>query len=240
MTDRTPVRKPWLREAAQVLAALPVFAITPLLRPWHSRWGATDAETTAPMPGDDLVAGCQYRTTRAITIHAQPHHVWPWLVQVGLGRAGFYSLDLLDNLARPSATTILPQYQDLTVGQWVPMSPTPSAATAFTVHSLEPERLLVWAKPDSTWVWQLADIGAGSTRVVTRIRTRYELARPAAAALSVLLMEVGDFAMLRAMLLGIKNRAERRASEHRSNTSTLSRDKTRAHSPSAVRLRKRS
>ncbi len=211
MTDISPVRKPWPRQTAQVLAAVPVFVATPLLRPWHTRWGATDAETTAPMAGDDLVPGCQYRTTRALTIRARPRHVWPWLVQVGMGRAGFYRLDLLDNLARPSATTILPQYQQLTIGQWVPMSPTPSAATAFTVHSFQPERVLVWAKPDSTWVWQLTDIGAGSTRLVTRIRTRYDWARPAAAALSVLLMEVADFAMLRTMLLGIKSRAERLA-----------------------------
>ena len=85
------------------------------------------------MPGDDLIAGAQYRATRAITIDAPPEQVWPWLVQVGCLRAGFYANDLLDNLGHPSARTILPEFQTLEIGQWVPMSPTPSDTTAFKV-----------------------------------------------------------------------------------------------------------
>jgi len=200
-----------LRQLGQLLGNAPLFVVAPLLRPWHTRWGATDDEVAERMPADDLVPGCQYRTTRAVTINAEPRHVWPWLVQVGMGKAGFYSLDLLDNLARPSAEEILPEYQTLTVGQWVSMSPTPSTATAFKVHSFEPERTLVWAKPDSTWVWRLTRNRDGSTRLVARIRARYIWSRPASAALSIVLMELGDFAMLRAMLLGIKSRAERLA-----------------------------
>jgi hypothetical protein len=155
----------WTRQLGQLLAAVPLFLVSPLLRPWHIRWGATDDEVSARMPGDDLVPGCQYRTTRVITINADRRHVWPWLVQVGVGRAGFYSVDLLDNLARPSAAEILPEHQRLSVGAWVPMPPTPSTATAFTVHSFNPERVLVWAKPDSTWVWRLTANADGSTSV---------------------------------------------------------------------------
>lgn len=208
MTTTTAHRhRPWARQVRDVLAAVPLFVAAPLLRPWHTRWGATDDEVAAAMPGDDLVPGCQYRTTRAVTIAARPEDVWPWLVQVGYGRAGFYSLDLLDNLGRPSARQLLPQFQDLQVGQWVPMSPSPSDRTAFRVHSYDVPRWLLWAKPDSTWCWALADLGDGRTRLVTRIRTRYDWRRPVDAAFGLLLMEVGDFAMLRRMLLGIRDRA---------------------------------
>lgn len=204
-------RRPWIRELLEVAAAVPMFLAAPLLRPWHTRWGATEAELAAAMPGDDLVPGCQYRTTRAITIEAAPGDVWPWLVQVGFGRAGFYSLDLLDNLGRPSAERLLAQFQDLRVGDWVPMSPTPSERTAFRVRSFDAPHWLLWAKPDSSWCWRLTDLGDGRARLVTRIRTRYDWHHPADAAFGVLLMEVGDFAMLRRMLLGIRSRAETHA-----------------------------
>ena len=100
-----------------VLQDLPAFLTSPLFRPWHLRWGATDAEVTLLMPGDELLPDAQYRTTRAITINAPPAAVWPWLVQAGGGRAGFYSNDLLDNLGRSSATAIMPALQHLEVGQ---------------------------------------------------------------------------------------------------------------------------
>ena len=74
------------------------------------------------MPGDDLLPRAQFNPTRAITIDAPPAAVWPWLVQVGFGRAGFYSNDLLDNFARPSLREIDPDLQKLEAGQW-PVSP---------------------------------------------------------------------------------------------------------------------
>ena len=98
-------------EIANVGHDIPAFLTAPLYRSRHLHWGATDNEITAPLPGDDLQPHAQYRTTRAITIQAPPAAVWPWLVQVGCGRAGFYSDDLLDNLARPSATAMLPALQ---------------------------------------------------------------------------------------------------------------------------------
>jgi hypothetical protein len=162
------------------------------------------------MPGDALVPAAQYRATRAITIAVPPDQVWPWLIQVGCLRAGFYSDDLLDNLARPSATTIIPALQRLEIGQLVPMSPPEKATdrTAFKVHSFQAGEWLLWSKPDSTWSWRLAPAAAGGTRLVTRIRAVYEWEHPLAAITAVLLMEFGDFAMLRRMLRGIKSRAE--------------------------------
>ena len=197
-------------EIADVAHDIPAFLTAPMYRRWHLHWGATAKEMTTPLPGDDLQPRAQYRSTRAITIEAPAAAVWPWLLQVGCGRAGFYSNDLLDNLARPSATTILPDLQQLKVGQWVPMSPsaTPTDKTAFRVSAVDTERWLLWAKPDSTWVWQLKPTDDNGTRLVTRIHAVYDWRHPLSTAMGVVLMEFGDFAMLRRMLRGIKARAE--------------------------------
>ena len=143
------------RQIGTVMADLPRFLTAPTYRHWHRRWGATAAEAAAAMVGDHRLPHAQYHCTRAVTIDAPADQVWPWLVQVGCLRAGFYSNDLLDNLAHPSATRIIPSLQRLHIGQLVPMSPNPSPATAFTVDSYEQPRWLLWAKPDGTWVWTL-------------------------------------------------------------------------------------
>jgi hypothetical protein len=92
------------------VAALAATAIAYLMayRPWQLRWGATDAELGRALPGDELVDSPTFDATRAITIGAPPAQVWPWLVQVGVNRAGWYSYDLLDNLGRPSARQVTP------------------------------------------------------------------------------------------------------------------------------------
>lgn len=203
----------WRRLAGQVIGVLvdlPVFVSTPLYRRWHLRWGSTDAELAAAMAGDAMFPNAQFVSTRAITIDAPPAAVWPWLVQVGCGRAGFYSHDLLDNLGRPSATTIVPELQHLTVGQWIPMSPsaTPTDRTALRVDSFDVVSWMLWTKPDSTWSWQLTPTASGGTRLVARIHAVYDWSHPTMALVGVVLMEFGDFAMMRRMLRGIKTRAE--------------------------------
>jgi hypothetical protein len=180
-TPARPSAADLVRQGGSVLADLPRFVLAPLVRPWHLRWGATPAEATAPMPGDDRLPHAPYRCTRAITIDAPPAAVWPWLVQVGCLRGGFYSNDLLDNLAHSSATTIIPQLQHLRTGQWVPMSPTPSPATAFTVDSFDVGRWLLWTKSDSTWAWTLTPAGNGTTRLITRVHACYDWTKPASA-----------------------------------------------------------
>jgi hypothetical protein len=191
-----------------VAVALPLFVAAPFMRRWHQRWGAADAEVSAPMPGDDLVPACQYRCTRAITIAATRRVVWPWLVQVGFGRAGFYSNDLLDNVAHPSADEILEQFQHPEVGDWVPMFSKVNDTTAFKIAAIEPWSELVWHKPDSTWAWKLTDVDGG-TRLVTRLRIHYRWNQPLGAVASLVLNEFGDFPMMRRMLLNLKRRAER-------------------------------
>lgn len=208
-------RRELLDQIGDVLHDLPAFLTAPLYRRWHLRWGASPREIAEALPGDELLPRAQYRSTRAITIDAPPEEVWPWLVQVGCRRAGFYSNDLLDNLGHPSARSIVPELQGLEIGQWVPMSPssTPSDVTAFKVYSFEANRWLLWSKPDSTWAWRLTPTADGGTRLVTRIHAARDWKHPLMAILSVVLMELGDFAMLRRMLRGIKERAETFASE---------------------------
>jgi hypothetical protein len=207
-----PPRHLWA-QLGRVAADIPLFLTAPLYRRWHCRWGASPAEVTGSMPGDDVLPAAQYRCTRAVTIAAAPESVWPWLVQVGCLRGGFYSNDLLDNLARPSARRIVPEYQHLERGQWVPMSPgpSPSDVTAFKVADYEPDRWLLWEKPDSTWAWTLTPLDGGRTRLVTRVHAARDWRKPAMAVVAVVLMEFGDFAMMRRMLLGIKERAEAHA-----------------------------
>jgi len=103
------------------LSEVPIWVATPLVRPWHMRWGATDAEVASAMPGDDIVRRAQFNATRAITIEAPPEHVWPWIAQLGYGRGGFYAYDLVDNAGERSADRIIAEYQHIEVGDLIPM-----------------------------------------------------------------------------------------------------------------------
>jgi len=144
-TTARPTPPELLAEILDVAHDLPAFLTAPLYRRWHLRWGATPAAVASSLPGDEFLPHAQFRATRAITIDAPPDAVWPWLVQVGCLRAGYYSNDLLDNLGHPSATTVVPSLQHLEVGQWVPMSPSrvPSDRTTFKVHSFHVNKWLL-------------------------------------------------------------------------------------------------
>jgi hypothetical protein len=208
-----PTARELAHEVGAVIADLPRFAAAPLYRSRHQRWGATDDEVAAAMPGDGLIGDVAYLATRAITIDAPPAAVWPWLVQVGCLRAGYYADDLLDNLGHPSAHEILPEFQQLEIGQWVPMSPTPNDTTAFKVAGFEVNRWLLWQQPLSTWSWTLTELPGGKTRLVTRLRIRLDWKHRAVSLFSVVLNEFGDFPMMRRMLLGIRDRAEREGAD---------------------------
>ena len=97
-----------------------------LARPRHLRWGATDEESSAPLPGDELIASPDLTATRAITVRAAVEEVWPWIAQLGQGRGGFYSYDILENLVGcgiHSADRILPEWQTIQVGDEVKLHP---------------------------------------------------------------------------------------------------------------------
>jgi hypothetical protein len=164
--------------------------------------GATDEEVGAVLPGDDIIPDAAGSTTRAITIDAVPTDVWPWLVQLGYDRAGWYSYDWIDNDGRPSADRVVPELQDLAVGDRILMGPGMGPA----VRALEPNRYLVAGdREGGSWCLALRP-GDGGTRLVSRWRVRWPLTP--ATVFWVLLSDPGAFIMERRMLKGIKERVE--------------------------------
>lgn len=197
------------RGAIDVLVSLPLFVTAPLHRARHLRWGATDEEVRGDMPGDRLVPEASFNATRAITIAAPPDRVWPWIVQMGYRRAGFYTWDLLDNAGYESADRILDEYQSPKPGDWMPMAGSVNETTAFRFEAFEKNAWLLWVKPDSTWAWRLSPLEGGRTRLVTRLKQRYAWKSPPMALFTLALLEFGDFPMMRRVLRGIRVRAER-------------------------------
>jgi hypothetical protein len=123
------------------------------------------------------------------TIDAPPAAVWPWLVQMGCGRAGWYSYDLLDNGRRPSAEQIVPEWQRVSLGDHVPSDPSERSRFWFTIEGIYPERALVLrasvdlrtgraypsgGRPatysDSTWAFVLRELPGSHTRLLARTR----------------------------------------------------------------------
>ncbi|MFZ5821256.1 MAG: hypothetical protein ACOYYJ_15275 [Chloroflexota bacterium] len=193
-----------------LLAILAAVGLTALylkwLRPWQLRWGATGDELTRAMPGDDDVSSPSFDATRGVTVHAPPEAIYPWIVQIGMTRAGWYSYDLLDNLGRPSARQLLPEHQQIYAGQLIPMSP--DGKYGVYVKEFKQNEWILWndQEGDTTWFWGLYPDGENRTRLVTRVRMKYHWNSPAA--LFNLLVEFGDLPMMRKCLLGIKERAE--------------------------------
>ena len=222
------------------------------------------------LPGDGLVEDPTVIDTRTIEVDAAPEDVWPWLVQMGYGRAGWYSYDQLNQKGR-SAEEVMPEWQGLAVGDTMPLHP----GGGFAVKILEPARALVlyvdnemtagWrgtadsegtdatmpdaeaAKPPrtgprtprppwptarrpprprpecgmlsskmpaefrGTWAFVLEPTDDGRTRLIERLRFRFDGPQPAGAELAMEAMGFGLFLMMRRQMLGIRDRAERTA-----------------------------
>ena len=178
-------------------------------RGWQLRWGATDEEIKRALPGDDIVSRPTFNATRAVSIEAQAEHIFPWIVQIGARRAGWYSYDLLDNLGKPSAKEILPEHQNIQVGNLVPMSP--DGKQGLWVKDFNhPGWILWWDKAgDTSWAWCIFPQENGRSRLVTRVRVRYRWL--SLTILFNLIIEFGDIWMMRKCMLGIKKRAEQLA-----------------------------
>ncbi len=202
------------RYVAGVTIAGAVTAYILVARPRHLRWGASIHERDAFLPGDDLIESPDLTATRAITVGASADRVWPWIAQLGQGRAGFYSYDFLENLAGcdiHSADRIVPEWQDIKIGDEVKLAP----PVALDVAALEPGRSLVLrggvpigstpAPYDFTWAWVLRDEPGGTSRLL--VRERYAYTRPWARFL-VEPVEAISFVMTQKMLRGIRDRAE--------------------------------
>jgi hypothetical protein len=186
-----------------------------VVRPWQLRWGATDEEMDATLAGDDLIPNPDLMATRAITVHTAADQVWPWIAQLGQGRGGFYSYDALENLVGchiHSADRVVPDWQDLKVGDQIKLHP----EVGLGVTAVEPGRALVLrggvpmgAVPppyDTTWAFVLREQADGTTRLLVRERYAYTQRW---APLLVEPVAVVAFVMSQRMLRGIRDRAER-------------------------------
>lgn len=162
------------------------------------------------MVGDELVPSPHFSNDRSVTIDAAPEDIWPWFAQMGFGRAGWYSWDLIDNLGRRSATELQPAWMVTEPGQPMPAGPmafdTPVVeAPHRLVIAILGQRLLAW-RIDFTLAYELRASGS-STVVDTRARAQIDgpLGRFAAR----WLLGPGDGVMVRKQLRGVKQRAER-------------------------------
>lgn len=206
--------RPTLAWSATLLAAA---AATALARSRSLRWGATDDELAAALPGDELVVHPDLVATRAVTIAVPPEQVWPWVVQMGQGRGGLYSYDALENLVgcdMRSADRVLPELQQLAVGDEFRLHPD----VALQVARVEPGHAMVLsggvpmgeaAPPyDFSWAFVLRGTSGGRTRLLVRERYGYTqwwsrlLVEP---------VEMVSWLMSQKMLRGIRDRAERTA-----------------------------
>jgi hypothetical protein len=193
-----------------------LFPLLLLFRRYHQSWGASPEEAGAAMPGDDELRSAFFQATRAITIDADADAVWPWIAQLGYRRAGWYGFDQFDNDGVPSATRVLPEFQNPQVGEVI-------GEEGLTIRAIEPSRHLVlsFSHPTTVWVFKegiwpkfgassltylLRPIATGRTRLVVRMRFAAPLI-----SLPILwwpFFEIGDFLNARKQLVGIQWRAE--------------------------------
>lgn len=174
---------------------------------------ATPEEAARTLPGDGLIPQPIGIVNHAITIRRSPHEVWPWLVQMGAGRGGWYAYDFIDNGGHHSAERILPEFQKIEVGSVFPA--VPGAKDVFTVAQYEPEHSLVlsWRSPSgeyfTSWAFALEELPPHATRLIVRGRVGpnyHPFGLPRWIAL--LLARPAHFIMERKQLLDIARRAE--------------------------------
>lgn len=201
-----------------------VIAYLALVRPRLLRSGATAGEAQGPYPGDGLIPDGTRSATMAVTISAPRSRVWPWLVQMGTDRGGWYSWDRLDNFGRSSARTIHPEWQHIAVGDH--LAARPDGSQWWEVAALDPERFLglrmsldLRGRPfdpagprppyftDSLWGFELRDAPGGRTRLVVSgyWSFRPKWLRPL---LSILLLEPSHWVMQTRQFSNLKHRAE--------------------------------
>lgn len=204
-----------------------VFGYAFAVRPRLLRWGATDEEVTGPYPGADIIPGGQRSGTMAVTIEAPPSAVWPWLAQMGVDRALWYTWDYWRPWGLRSADRIHPEWQNIAVGYRMPA--TPKGSTWWEVAALERERFLGLRmsvdlrgrrinpkKPlprfysDSLWAFRLDELPENRTRLVM---SGYWAFRPKwlQRIVGFLFIEPSTWIMQTRQFAGIKRRVEREA-----------------------------
>lgn len=224
----------WLAAAMAALGAVAMYRAH--VRPWIYTWGATEPEITAELPGDELVATDALRTTRAVTIDAPIDSVWPWLVQIGEDRAGFYSYSLLERAVGATihnAKCIHPEWQDPSVGDTVWLARRYGDAGRQVVAAVEPQAYLALVSPEDfgrlqrgekasgAWVFHLRRTGSW-----TRL-----LVRGSGGAVSHALFDIPHFVMEQRMLRGIRDRAQDAAAKGRAGATVRQLPRQRIGAP---------
>ncbi len=205
-------------------AVVMAFAVaTPFLRRWRTSWGATGEEIDASLPGDNIVGQPKWQYTQAITIAAPIERVWPWLVQIGQGRGGFYSYEVLENLVGcniHNADRIIPEFQRLEPGDSVMLHP----KVPYPVVMVDRGRAIVLHYEtrkgltpvpgtkaadyfESTWLFFLDGRGANSTRMISRFRIDYNPSTRNKLSYGYFVEPISS-TMQQEMLRGMKKRAE--------------------------------
>jgi hypothetical protein len=207
-----------VRLVTGTLLVIIILVATFLLLPrWTPTWGATEAEVTRTLPGDELIVRTTGDSTHGATIDAQPEEVWPWIAQIGDDRGGFYSYTFIENLLQKAAaggdaiyhnaSRILPQLQDPQPGEGLVMD-------SLKVYSVDPGKWLLAAQSpevgqfDWVWLWHIEPVGTDQTRLLVRMAIRLPgvASNPAVSKVT----DLGGFVMGRRMIEGLKLRAEGR------------------------------
>jgi hypothetical protein len=195
--------------------------LTPFLRSKRVRWGASENEAAGFVPGDELIPEPNWGYTHANTIHASVDIIWPWLMQMGQGRGGMYSYELVENMVgckMNNADRIIPEFQNLSVGESIRLHP----QVVFPVARIEPGRAIILhydTRTDSsasnkmdgffasTLAFFLKVIDEDTTRLIARFRCDYDAKQRLM--YGPYLMEPVSSVMQHKMLSGIKIRAEK-------------------------------
>jgi hypothetical protein len=178
--------------------------------PWQRRWGTTDEEVRRAMPGDALLRPDAPSTTRAITIDASLEAVFPWLLQIGYGRGGWYSYDWIDNDGKPSVERIDPALQRLAVGDRIEMLP----GMGPVVCEIVPDHHIVSGGETDSWCLLVEPTADGRTRLISRWRQDWP--KSAGTYVWIALSDPGAFLMEQKMLRRIRDLVERSAAGQRS------------------------
>jgi hypothetical protein len=196
------------------MAAVGVFTLyVRRLRPWMYRWGATDDEVAAKLPGDELIATTTATTTRALTIDAPIDDVWPWLAQIGEGRGGFYSYSWLERAvgaAIHNADTIHPAWQDVHIGDTVWLARRYGESARLVVSAIEPNSYLLLMSPDDFERVQNGSKATGAWGFYVHEQDGWTrlLVRGTGGAVGHAVFDVPHFVMEQKMMRGIRHRAE--------------------------------
>jgi hypothetical protein len=199
--------------ACIILIGFLVIGYTLIVRPWYSKWGTTKDELTMIMPGDEIIVNPVWDYTQAITIHAPAAEIWQWLVQIGQGRGGFYSFELLENLIGcdiQNTDRIMPEFQHLTIGDSIKLHP---EAPGIPVVLVDSAKAIVMGGSDesqlnaSSWSFLLQGLDVSNSRLIARFRSSYSPTLGNILLQRIFVQPTSLF-MQKRMMIGIKQRAE--------------------------------